>query len=166
MSPTDRVGPAAQQRPRIWLIVAAVILAMCLALGSWLLDYASKFEMFTKGREIADEMRDEVSRHGVRCSEDSMLLGSDEASDQGEPLRRIASFSLLRNDGPSLAAEARLTRIQPTAPWIEGVSEGEVIRLRLQCMQQRVVWCVETHGIRFHGPFLPQCPDSRPTFRQ
>jgi hypothetical protein len=156
-----------QQRPRTLLIFISLTLALCIPAAVWIIDYMGKFGMLSKGLAISDEVDAELSRRGVQCTEDSTLVIPDGALNHDEFLgqnRFIASFSLLRSDGSSLAADVRLTRIQPSAPWLEGVRDGEVIRLRFQCMQQKVIWCIETDGVvrRFHGPSLRGCPASLP----
>ena len=158
---------AEKQRPRTLLIVVSLTLALCIPAAACVVDYVSKFSMLTKGLAIAKEVDAEVSRRGMHCTEDSTLLIPDGALDQGEfPGRNrfITSLSLLRSGGSPLEAEVRLTRIQPSVPWLEGVREGEAIRLRFECRQQRVVWCIETDGVarRFHGAPLRRCPASPP----
>jgi hypothetical protein len=158
---------AEQQRPRTLLIVVSLTLTLCIPAAAWIIDYMGKFGMFSKGLAISDEVNAELSRLGVECTEDSALLIPDGALDNDEFLgqnRFIASFSLFRSDSSSLAADVRLTRIQPSAPWLEGVRDGEVIRLRIQCMKQKVNWCIETDGVvrRFHGPSVRGCPVSLP----
>ena len=158
---------AERKRPRTLLIVVSLTLALCISAGAWLIDYMGKFGMFMDGRTIADEIHAEMSRRGVHCAEDSTLLISDRALHRDEFLglnQFITSISLFRGDGSSLDAEIRLTRIQPSAPWLEGVREGEVIRLRFQCMDQKVIGCIETDGAapRFYGPVFRYCPANLP----
>jgi hypothetical protein len=157
------MSKAEKRRPRTSLIVASLILALCIPVAVYFINYVGKFSMFTKGLAIIGEINAEVSRRGVHCTHDSMLPipgGASNDESAREENRFIAAFSLHRNSGTSLAATVRLARIEPSVPWIDGVREGEVIRLRFQCREKKADWCIETDGMarRFYGAPLPLCP--------
>lgn len=158
-----------QQRPRTLLIVVSLTLALCIPAGACVIDYLGKFSMYSHGLAIAREVDAEVSRRGLRCTEDSTLVVPDGASNPDEFPRRhrfIVSFSLLQSgrssSGPG--AEVRLAGIQPSVPWLEGLREGEVMMLRLRCRQEMVVWCIEGNDVTqlFHGGLLKSCPAEPP----
>jgi hypothetical protein len=124
----------------------------------------SQFGMLATGRVILGEIEAELVRLGARCENSSAVWVSEPVPVQQELSGRsrfIDSLSITSATSSLLDVRAQMKERTASAPWHEGVEQGETMLFRFRCEERGLLlWCVgnEEARLKFRGAFLTPCP--------
>ncbi len=144
--------------------IAGAVFVLLVFGGVWLFDYMSQFGMLATGRIILVEIEAELVRLGARCENSSAIWVSEPVPVQQELSGRsrfIESLSITSAAPSLLDVRAQMKERTASAPWHEGVEQGETMLFRFRCEERDLsLWCVgnEEARLKFRGAFLTPCP--------